>query len=133
MLDYIRCMTVNSVDTVIYTRLTDEQIQKIWAYINDPMTATVVPESKDKSEPEILTSELIYCYMFSYGIDKSCEKWHLNSLLTLLRLCSHKQKEAEEKASGKVQGKKPSKKDYIDPVKFAAMNDARLKKLKTNG
>lgn len=134
LLDYIRCMNINRADTIAYTRLTDEQIKNIWAYTKDPMTATVVPESNEKNEPEILTAEVIYYYMFAYGIPKECERWHLNTLLTLLRLSSHKQKEAEDKASKKVnKGNKPSKKDYIDPVKFAAINDARLKKMRTHG
>ena len=60
-MDYIRCMTINSVDPSVYRRLTPAMIQKINDYIGDPMTATTIREDPNqKRGHEIVTSELIY-------------------------------------------------------------------------
>lgn len=53
-------------------------------YINDKHTATTLPKNEDKKDNEKLSSELIYYWMFSSGIDKSCEHWHISNLLTLI-------------------------------------------------
>jgi len=95
MYDYIRYMTVNkNVDDRIYTYLPPDISQKISEYIEDPMTATTF--SSDRKTPthvpakyqktKIVTSEEIYYQMFSLQIPIECEKWHLNRLLTLLRI-----------------------------------------------
>lgn len=93
LLDYIRCMTVNQVkDDNIYNCLTEENIKEISSYINDPSTATWFNDSKKikKNSREIITSELIYYMMIGYGIPVEFEKWPLNRLLTLIRICEEK-------------------------------------------
>lgn len=95
MYDYIRCMTVNkNVDDRIYSYLSQDTTQKISEYIENSMTATTF--SSDRKLPmhipvkyqknKIITSEEIYYQMFSLQIPIECEKWHLNRLLTLLRI-----------------------------------------------
>lgn len=88
-LDYIRCMTLTqNVDPNTYLALTSENFKEIEDYVNDPMTATWFNErDKRKSANRQLTSELIYCYMFLLNIPKECEKWHINRLITLIRVC----------------------------------------------
>lgn len=91
ILDYIRCMTITqNVDPEVYTRLSDENYSAINAYIEAPMTATVFRENKKrkKSNERVVTSELIYYWMFSYNIPVEFQKWHLNRLLALIRLCN---------------------------------------------
>lgn len=86
---YISCMTINkSIDPLVYKAITVDIYQKILDYIGDPMTASTIKERPDqrKNNREQLTSELIYFYMFSYGIPKDCEKWHLNNLLMLIKI-----------------------------------------------
>ena len=39
ILDYFRCMTINRVDPDVYERLTQQNINDIISYMNDPMTA----------------------------------------------------------------------------------------------
>ena len=92
MLDYIRCMTINSgVDPVLYLNLDVDSIKRINSYIDDTMTATTFHDNK-RGGPnrEQITSELIYYWMINFGIPFECEKWHLNRLLTLIQVCSVK-------------------------------------------
>lgn len=87
-IDYIRCMTITqNVDDKVYSRLTQEQIDKIVEYINDPMTATTIRDIIGNSQSRtFVTSELIYYWMFSYNISIECQKWHLNRLMTLIKI-----------------------------------------------
>lgn len=96
-LDYIRCMTINkNVDPTVYNFLTQENVEAINAYISDPMTATIINESKTPGESnkkingEFITSELIYYWMVALNIPFECEKWHIERLLTLIRICNIK-------------------------------------------
>ena len=104
-LDYLRCMTVTQgVDPAVYKRLTRENWNAINRYMDDPMTATWFRGEPKPNEPKTktntprpharprrggteTTAEVLYAQMFQLGIPKECEKWHLNRLLTLLRVC----------------------------------------------
>lgn len=92
IIDYIRCMTITpNVDPLVYRCLTNENIKKIVEYIEDPMTATTFSNlNKEPKSNEIYTSELIYYSMVAANVPFECQKWHLNRLLTLLRVCSIK-------------------------------------------
>lgn len=92
-LDYIRCMTINpDVPEEVYALLGHDSVRKIEEYIMDPATATTVTDRRRKgsSKGEIPTSELIYYWMISNGIPFECEKWRLNRLITLIRICNAK-------------------------------------------
>lgn len=90
--DYIRCMTITlNIDPKVYRRLTKKQLEIINDYINSPMTATTfTTNKKEKASKEIVTSELIYYWMTVNQIPFEAEKWHINRLLTLIRICSIK-------------------------------------------
>lgn len=90
ILDYIRCMTITqNVDPRVYDMLTDQNIIEIRDYMNDPMTATWFNDQKGpKGRQRIVTSELIYYWMTALQIPFECEKWHINRLLTLIRVCN---------------------------------------------
>lgn len=96
ILDYVRCMTVNSnVDPSLYYMLSSENVEMINEYIRDPMTATTfsehTPEGKGRrKKPQIITSEILYYDMIALGIPFECQKWHINRLQTLIRVCSIK-------------------------------------------
>ena len=86
-LDYIKCMTLNPVPDSVYGRITAKDMNDILAYIEDPMTATTFSDSSQQAgRREIITSEIIYYNMFSFGIPKEVEKWHLNTLIALIRV-----------------------------------------------
>lgn len=120
---YIKCMTINQpVADVIYKLLTSNDIEKINEYINDPMTATTFYNvSQKKKKKEVITSEILYYAMVSFGIPFECQKWHINRLLTLIRVCSEKNKPNE----------KISNRQIMERNK--ALNDARRKALHTKG
>jgi hypothetical protein len=93
--DYIRCMNLNpKVDPNTFLYLPNYVVQKVNAYINDQMTATWFGESKDSKarNRRTITSELIYYFMFSYQIPMECERWHINKLLTLIKVFNEENK-----------------------------------------
>lgn len=122
-LDYIKCMTVTpNVNPDIYNGLTREHIAKINKYIEAPMTATTFVENKgSKSNREIITAELIYYWMIALNIPFECQKWHLNRLLTLIRVCNIKN------TPPKKMGKKATANQY------AQLNAARRQRLGSKG
>ena len=91
-IDYIRCMCISkNVDPKVFFALDVENIKKIADYINDPMTATTINRRNQKVSKEIVTSEVIYFWMSSFGIPfEPCEKLHLNRLMTLIEIASIK-------------------------------------------
>lgn len=90
-LDYIRCMSIDqNIDTKVLYRLTKRNYEDILAYVNSPMTATTFRNVKQHGPQKKVTAEIIYYLMLQYGIPFECEKWHLNQLLTLIRVCGEK-------------------------------------------
>lgn len=122
-LDYIRCMTINkNVDPEIYYRLTNEHMAAINKYIEAPMTATYFSNDKNRGgSRETVTAELIYYWMIALQIPFECQKWHLNKLLTLIKVCNIKNQPP----------KKMSKRDAIS--RNARLNAARRQQLNTRG
>lgn len=121
-LDYIRCMTITpNVDPEVYFRLTNENIDQINRYIEEPMTATTFREDNSKPNREIVTAEIIYYWMITAGVPFECQKWHLNRLLTLIRVCNIKNGPA----------KKMSKKEILQ--QNAALNASRRARLHSRG
>lgn len=91
-IDYIRCMTISqNVDPLVYLNLTENNIDEVKRYIEEPMTATTFNLTKNNStNREIITSELIYYWMIALNIPFECQKWHLNKLFTLIQVCNIK-------------------------------------------
>jgi hypothetical protein len=76
------------------TRLSEENLNTINEYINSPQSGTtfredVLAPSKKKSG-EIISSELLYYWLVAFNIPFDCETWHLNRLLSLIRICNIK-------------------------------------------
>jgi len=125
-IDYIKCMTVTqNVDDFVYNALTEENFKEIASYIDNKMTATWFSENKNEQKPmrkEVITNELIYYWMIALEIPFECQKWHLNRLLTLIKVCNAKAKSAN---------KKQNKNDIMS--RNAELNAARRKKLGSSG
>jgi len=90
--DFLRCMTITPKDVpmFVYRSLPQSTINEIIKYMNDPMTATTFPKDNKTGGREIVTAEIIYYQMFSLNIPLECEKWHLNRLMTQIRVCAVK-------------------------------------------
>lgn len=90
--DYFLCMSLDRIsDPAVLEGITEDNYKMILAYIQDPMTATVINgQEKGKPSKHVLTSEEIYYYMTALNIPFSCEKWHLNRLLMLIEVASVK-------------------------------------------
>lgn len=121
-IDYIKCMTLTP-DTPeeVYSRLTSDDYQKISSYIESSMTATWFNEKNSKPSREIITAEVIYYWMIQSQVPFECEEWHLNRLITLLKVCSAKNAPA----------KKMSRADQA--AQQRAINEANRKKYNTSG
>lgn len=92
-LDYFRCMTITqNVDPNVYKAFDNDIITKINEYISDPHTATWFAKGTSPPSRDVITAELLYYSMFANGVDIECSKWHLNRLMTLLRVFSEKNK-----------------------------------------
>lgn len=121
-LDYIKCMTLTqNVSPYAYRCLTRENIQAINDYISAPMTATYFSDDKSGRGREIVTSELIYYWMIDLSIPFECQKWHLNRLLTLIRVCNIKNQPPKKMSRSAIMSRN------------AALNAARRKQLGTHG
>lgn len=101
MLDYIRCMTISpDVSDEHLLRLSLENIEEINRYIHAKMTATWFSDRKNEPPSrETITAELIYYWLISLDIPFECQYWHLGKLLTLIRVCSEKNKPNDKKMS----------------------------------
>lgn len=120
--DYVRCMTLTqNVDPNVYYALTAENYNAIETYIQDPMTATWFKDDNNRPTREIITSELIYYWMVAQSIPMECQKWHLNRLLTLIRICGIKN----------APQKKMSRKEAASQQR--ALNQARRAKSHSRG
>lgn len=122
-IDYFRCMTITkNVDPNVYLRLTQKNVDEINSYINAPMTATMIREMKHGLVGrDVVTSELIYFWMISLNIPFECQKWHLNRLITLIRVCQVKTQPPKKMSRGEVMRQN------------ASLNAARRRKLHSKG
>lgn len=123
VLDYIKCMTITqNVDPEVYEHLTESNITEINNYINAPMTATTFSNDRGNGgSREIITSELVYYWMISLNIPVEFQKWHINRLLTLIRVCEIKNSPQKKMSKNEIMSRN------------AALNEARRKKLNTRG
>lgn len=124
-IDYIRCMclTPNVKDDVFYCIPSSEQ-ERISKYIDDPMTATWFRENKSPSvggKKEVVTAEIIYYWMIKLNIPSEYKKWHLNQLLTLIRVINAKD----------APKKKHTTKEILEEHRL--INQANRKRFNTKG
>lgn len=120
---YIQCMDLSrQTPSEVYERLSTANIAEIEEYINAKKTATWFREATGAPKSrEVITAELIYYWMFSYGIPLDCEKWHLNRLFTLIRVFSAKADKPQKMSRGETIARQRE------------LNEQRKKQLGTSG
>ena len=132
LLDYIRCMTINTVkDPKVYEALTQEDLLEIIEYMQDANSAWQIREdkkkdgrSKKKKKPD--TVETIYFAMIQYGIPPEYENWHFNRLVALLDYFDSK--------GGGIGGGSPKKKTEREIMEmYTALNEKNRKKYHSKG
>lgn len=122
-LDYIKCMTITqNVNPEVYNFISSNDIEMIDEYIGAPMTATYISRGRGgKINREIITAEVIYYWMIALQIPFECQKWHLNSLLTLIEVCNIKNSPPKQRNGRQL------------ATDYAALNAARKKLHNTKG
>lgn len=126
IIDYVCCMSLTKdVDPISIAFMPLHLMEEIIQYIQDPMSATKINNRLLKGAStnvhEVITAELIYTWMILLNIPIEFEKWHLEKLLTLIKLVNIKSQPE----------KKMSKKDSI--AYMNAANELRRKKYNTKG
>lgn len=89
--DYIRMMVLSDISFDIVEFIKPAQIAEINEYINSKQTASWFAEDnrpgrRGARNTRVTTSDLLYAYMASMRIPFECQHWHINRLLTLIRI-----------------------------------------------
>lgn len=122
-LAYIMLMSVDpKTPPEIFAKLSRENFEEINQYINAKMTATWFREEENqKPNRQVITAEVIYQWMIHHNVWLEAEHWHLNKLLTLLRVCTENAKPP----------KKMNRRDQI--AQRQKLNAERMAKYGTRG
>lgn len=126
ILDYIYCMIYDPeyipydhfLNFITINKSIYDQIIK---YINDSMTATCFRKTDESKSSEVITSELLYYQMIQYNIPYEFEKWHINRLITLIRVCAIKNSPPKKRSMRSIMAEND------------ALNELRKKQLGTRG
>lgn len=108
MIDYIKCMTLNEkISDEVYKNVSDENVRDIERYIERSGTATKFSATANEkgSDSTFLTSELIYWLMSFYNIPFECDKWFLNRLLTLIKICQIKNESPKKMSKEEIRSR----------------------------
>lgn len=122
--DYIRCMFTKNYDPNVVYALTSDNVTAIGEYISNPMSATKIYEPSNESgklRGEIVTAELVYYWMIALKIPFECQRWHLNSLMMLIKVCMIKNQPEKKMTTRQILARNRE------------LNEARKKTLNTKG
>ena len=87
----------------LFSRLSQTNLNEINAYIESKESATTfgsMPERRGRGET--ITSELIYYWMVAFNIPFECERWHLNRLFALIRICNIKNSKPKKMSRNEI-------------------------------
>ena len=120
---YFRCMAIDDISDTELDLIMLNHFSELNDYIETPQTATTINRRPGgRGSSSIVTSELIYYWMFSSGIPaEPCETWHLSRLITLIEVFGVKNSP-----------KKKMPKSEVSKM-YRAMNAQRRAQLGTNG
>ncbi len=120
---YIKAMVLTpEVPEKVFHMLSEENYQEINAYLDAKHTATTFFDQGNQGRSrETVTSELIYYWMITFQVPFECERWPLNRLMTLIKICS-------------VKSQKPKKMSRSElAARNRQLNEQRRAKLGTKG
>lgn len=91
-ISYVRFMIIdNDLPSEVFEKLIESHLPTVNNYITAAMTATKLYNNPNTPQSrEIVTSELIYYWMISLNVPVEFEHWHLNRLITLIRVINLK-------------------------------------------
>lgn len=123
ILAYIEAMILNpTYPENIVSWLSDKNLRDIKEYIESPASATTfgqMPERRGRGE--VITAELIYYWLVAFNIPFEVERWHLNRLFALVRICN-------------IKNQKPTKQSKSDIMRRnRELNEQRKAKYGTSG
>lgn len=102
----------------VFRKLVDNHLTAIMSYVTASMSATKLHIDPNSPESrETITSELIYYWMISMNVPVQFEHWHLNRLITLIRVINLKN----------------SPKKKMSPTERKNLNRQRLQQHGTSG
>lgn len=126
---YIQAMSLEGeIPKEVLARLSSENVSDLNKYIEAKMTATwfntaAAPRSGPAS---VITAEVIYHWMTALQIPYECQYWHLNRLITLVKVINEKNAEASN-------GKKKQNPTRSSLDARRELNAARRAKMETSG
>lgn len=91
-ISYIEMMILNEeLPPGVFRQLIEKHLEEVTNYVSAGMTATKLRvDPNGPQSRETITSELIYYWMISMNIPVQFEHWHLNRLITLIRVINLK-------------------------------------------
>lgn len=91
-LSYVECMIVGpKPPPEVFQKLKERHLEAVRDYVSAEMTATKLhTDPNAPASRETITSELIYYWMISLNVPVEFETWHLNKLITLIRVINLK-------------------------------------------
>jgi hypothetical protein len=104
LLNYVEAMILTPVyPEDLFQRFSIENFREVNQYIESTESATTfgsMPSRKGRGE--VITSELIYYWMVAFTIPFECERWHLNRLFALIRICNIKNSKPQKMSRSEV-------------------------------
>ena len=123
LLFYIEAMILNPIypDNVA-SWLSNDDLRVIKEYIESPASATTFGQMPERGgRGEVITSELIYYWLVAFSVPFEVERWHLNRLFALVRICN-------------IKNQKPTKTSKSDMVRRnRELNAQRKAQYNTSG
>jgi hypothetical protein len=123
ILSYIESMILNPIyPENVVSWLSNRDLQKIKEYLESPASATTFGQMPERGgRGEVITSELIYYWLVAFSIPFEVERWHLNRLFALIRICN-------------IKNQKPTKTSKADMARRnRELNAQRRSQYNTNG
>jgi len=85
------------VDPGVASDFSQQNFLEVNDYINSTQTATTFGEMPSRrGTGEVITAELIYYWLIAFNIPWDCQKWHINRLFALIRICNIKQEKPKK-------------------------------------